>query len=187
MQAVMAGRECKRGTQRREWEFIGGSCPRSDDRFSVLGFMGFEHQEGMHFQVMTCAAVVTFQQELLLHRIWDNGRFLCSLQLLTTHHLLRHLLSRAWQPRWVMRAAGHTPKKIPVCVAVRSYVTSDHIALRVDPVGLGQCCARDINGDVLAITQDKPVLVSILPMEQTNHSSPGAYPRDPHKARFATL
>ena len=86
-----------------------------------------------------------------------------------------------------MRAAGHTPKKIPVCVAVRSYVTSDHVALRVDPVGLGQCCARDINGDVLAITQDKPVLVSILTVVETDDGSPRVYAGDPCEGRVGNV
>jgi len=94
-----------------------------------------------------------------------------------------HLLCRAWQPRWVMTDTGYTPKKIPVCIPVRRYVTSDHVALRVDPVALAGSCTRYINGDELPIAQDKAVLVSILTVVETDDVSLRVYAGNPREGR----
>ena len=68
-----------------------------------------------------------------------------------------------------------------MCIAVRSYVTSDHVALRIDPVALATCGARNIDGDELPIVQDKPVLVSILTVVETDDGSPRVYAGNPRK------
>jgi hypothetical protein len=86
-----------------------------------------------------------------------------------------------------MTAASYAPKKIPVCFPVRRHVTSDHVALRVDPVALGGNCARDINGDELPIAQDKAVLVSILTVVETDDVSLRAYARNPCEGRVGNV
>ena len=81
--------------------------------------------------------------------------------------------------RWITMAAGYTPEKICVCIAVRSYVTTDHVTLRVDPVALATGCAWNIDGDELPIVQDKPVLVSILTVVETDDGSSRVYAGNP--------
>src|SRR6266478_3781553 len=65
------------------------------------------------------------------------------------------LLRGAWQSRWVTMAAGCTPEKISVCIAVRRYVPSDHVALRVNPVAFAGRCAGDIDrSEVSCLSQE---------------------------------
>jgi hypothetical protein len=86
-----------------------------------------------------------------------------------------------------MTAAGYTPKKIPVCIPVRRYVTSDHVALRVDPVALAGSCTRYINGDELPIAPDKAVLVSVLTVVETDEVSLRVYAGNPCEGRVGKV
>ena len=61
----------------------------------------------------------------------------------------------------VMPAAGRTPKKISVRLAIGRYVPPYQVALRVESIALARNCAWDINGDELSITLNKAVLVSL--------------------------
>jgi len=79
--------------------------------------------------------------------------------------------SSLFDTAFVVSAAGSTPEKIPMCIPIRRYVTSDYVALRVDPVGLAGSCTRDINGNELPIAQNKTVLFSILTVVETDDVS----------------
>src|SRR6266516_2700474 len=60
-------------------------------------------------------------------------------------------------------------QEISVGIAIGRCILSDHISLGVDPVARGPGCTRDIKGNVVPVSEDKPMLISGLIIVKPNH------------------
>src|SRR6266571_8992509 len=74
-------------------------------------------------------------------------------------------------------------QEISVGIAIGRCILSDHISLGVDPVARGPGCTRDIKGNVVPVSEDKPMLISGLIIVKPNHLTLGIDAGDPGESR----